>query len=280
MTLVRYFFLWLYGQFYLAREFGSHEILWLTMFFAYLDSVKQAASTIAWDLVKFYTGNNTGDVPGNLPDPYYWWEAGAMFGTLINYWAYTGDTSYNDIIMQAMLHQAGSSGDFMPDNQTRTEGNDDQGFWAFSAMAAAERNFPNPPANKPQWLAMAQAVFNEQASRWDNKTCGGGLHWQIFTFNNGYTYRNSIANGCLFNIAARLARYTGNITYAEWAIKTWNWVESVGLVSPTYQVWDGTSETDNCTTLNHIQWTYNNGIYLHGAAHMYNYVRILLILME
>lgn len=37
----------------------------------------------------YCTGNNTGDVPGNLPDPYYWWEAGAFFGALINYWAFT-----------------------------------------------------------------------------------------------------------------------------------------------------------------------------------------------
>jgi mannan endo-1,6-alpha-mannosidase len=43
------------------------------------NSIKQAASTLAYDMVRYYTGNNTGNVPGNLPDPYYWWEAGAMF---------------------------------------------------------------------------------------------------------------------------------------------------------------------------------------------------------
>jgi mannan endo-1,6-alpha-mannosidase len=37
----------------------------------YPDSIKKAASTVAHGLVKYYTGNNTGDVPGNLPDPYY-----------------------------------------------------------------------------------------------------------------------------------------------------------------------------------------------------------------
>lgn len=35
------------------------------------ESIKQAASTVAYGLVKYYTGNNTGDTPGNLPDPYY-----------------------------------------------------------------------------------------------------------------------------------------------------------------------------------------------------------------
>lgn len=42
------------------------------------DSIKSAASNIAYDLMSYYTGNNTGDVAGNLPAPYYWWEAGAM----------------------------------------------------------------------------------------------------------------------------------------------------------------------------------------------------------
>lgn len=61
-----------------------------------------------------------------------------------------------------------------------------------SAMTAAENNFPDPPADKPQWLALAQAVFNTQAdpSRHDS-TCNGGLRWQIPLSNNGYDYKNS-----------------------------------------------------------------------------------------
>lgn len=43
------------------------------------DSIKKAASTAAYDMMSFYTGNRTGDTPGNLPDPYYWWECGAMY---------------------------------------------------------------------------------------------------------------------------------------------------------------------------------------------------------
>lgn len=84
-----------------------------------------------------------------------------MFGTMIDYWFYTGDESYNNATTQAMLHQVGDDKDYMPTNQTRTLGNDDQGFWAMAAMSAAENNFPNPPSDQPQWLALAQAVFNE-----------------------------------------------------------------------------------------------------------------------
>jgi mannan endo-1,6-alpha-mannosidase len=236
------------------------------------DSIRSAASTVAYDLVSFYTGNNTGDVPGNLPDPYYWWEAGAFFGALINYWAFTGDSTYNNITVQAMEHQAGDKGDFMPNNQTYTEGNDDQCFWALSAMMAAERNFTNPSSSYPGWLAMVQAVFNEQANRWDTASCNGGLRWQIYTWNAGYNYKNTIANGCFFDIAARLARYTGNETYAEWATKSWNWAKAVGLITSDYQIFDGTTDASNCTSYDRTRWSYTAGIYLHGASVMYNYV--------
>ena len=236
------------------------------------DSIKHVASQLAYELVTYYTGNNTGDTPGNLPDPYYWWEAGAFFGSLINYWAYTGDTTYNDITKQAILHQAGDSGDFMPTNQTRTEGNDDQSFWAITAMMAAETNFSNPKDDKPSWLSMAQAVFNEQASRWNMDKCNGGLKWQIYSFNSGYQYKNAISNGCFFDLAARLARYTGNETYANWAERSWDWATGVGLLGERHEVFDGKSETNNCSDINHIQWTYNNGVFMHGAAHMWNFV--------
>lgn len=237
------------------------------------DSIKAAASTVAFGLLKYYTGNNTGDVPGNLPDPYFWWEAGAMFGTMVDYWFYTGDTTYNEVTSQALLHQAGDDRDFMPQNQTRTEGNDDQGFWAMAAMTAAENKFPDPPEDQPQWLALAQAVFNEYVGRWDEKTCGGGLRWQIFTFNNGFNYKNSISNGCFFNLSSRLARFTGNQTYADWAEKIYDWMTDTDLISPEFQVFDGAGVGDNCKSIDKAEWTYNSGIFLHGAAMMYNHTQ-------
>ena len=160
----------------------------------------------------------------------------------------------------------------MPPNQTKTEGNDDQAFWGMAALSAAEERYPNPPADQPQWLALAQAVFNSQAIRWDTSSCNGGLKWQIYSFNNGYNYKNTISNGCFFNMAARLAVYTGNTTYADWANRMYDWTSAIGLMSPTYQFFDGTDDTLNCSQLNHIQWSYNAGVFLLGAANMYNFV--------
>ncbi|KAK3695479.1 glycosyl hydrolase family 76-domain-containing protein [Podospora appendiculata] len=235
------------------------------------DSMKRVASSMTQDMMSFYNGHQPGGIPGLLPPPYYWWEAGALMGALVDYWYYTGDTTWNSITEEGLLFQAGPNHDYMPLNQTMTEGNDDQGFWAMASMSAAEYNFPNPPADKPQWLALTQAVFNTQAARWDEQECGGGLRWQIFTWNNGFDYKNSISQACFFNIGARLARYTGNQTYADWADKTWTWMEASGLLDKkTYYVYDG-SHTNNCSEITPYQWTYNAGAFLLGAAAMYNY---------
>ena len=141
-------------------------------------------------------------------------------------------------------------------------------------MSAAEMKFPEPPRKDVSWLALAQAVFNEQASRWETTRCGGGLRWQIFSWNKGYEYKNSISNGCFFQLAARLARYTGNQTYADWAVKTWDWMESTPLVTQQYNIYDGVDMKDNCTKPIPLEWTYNIGTFLMGAANLYNFVSV------
>lgn len=147
-----------------------------------------------------------------------------------------------------------------------------KGFWGMAVLSAAEYNFPNPSPEQPQWLALAQAVFNTQAARWDTSNCNGGLRWQIFTWNNGFNYKNSISQACFFNIAARLALYTRNETYAEWAYKVWDWmIESKFMHQDSYYIYDGAHVSDNCANITPYQWTYNPGAFLLGAAAMYNY---------
>ena len=165
-----------------------------------------------------------------------------------------------------------------------------------ATMTAAETNFQNPPVSGPQWLSLTQAVFNEYIIRYEKEqqpaSCGGGLRWQVYFFEDGWTYKNSISNACFFNLATRLAKYTGNDTYATWAETIWDWITEVGLMqlqlygiasrnfsingqgAGGYIVWDGATVESNCTAINGIPYTYNNGIFLLGAATMYNYVSI------
>lgn len=63
--------------------------------------------------MSWYYGNETGQIPGKLEDT--WWEGGAMFMALIQYWHFTGDTTYNDEVTVGMQWQAGD-GDYMPSN--------------------------------------------------------------------------------------------------------------------------------------------------------------------
>jgi mannan endo-1,6-alpha-mannosidase len=78
------------------------------------DSLKNAASIAAHGMMSYYHGNESGQIPGKLPDT--WWEGGALFMTCIQYWHFTGDPTYNDVSSQGMLWQAGAGADYMPAN--------------------------------------------------------------------------------------------------------------------------------------------------------------------
>ncbi|KAF2136167.1 glycoside hydrolase family 76 protein [Aplosporella prunicola CBS 121167] len=237
-------------------------------------SIRSAAASVAQGLLKLYIHNTT-DTPayliGTFDKPIYWWEAGAVWGGLVDYWTYTGDASHVDTTKKALLAQAGPQHDYMNAEWKKELGNDDQAFWALGAMSALEGGFSPPAASEPSWLDLAVNTFNSQIVRWDTSTCDGGLRWQIFTFNNGYDYKNSISNGELFQLAARLARYTGNQTYADWALKVWNWSTKVGFIDAAYNVFDGAQATEECGNPTKYQWSYNVGVYLYGAAVMYNH---------
>jgi mannan endo-1,6-alpha-mannosidase len=237
-------------------------------------SIRSASAALAHNLMSYYQTNTSGTSPeniGTLPPPLYWWQAGAMWGGLVDYWAYTNDPSYNPTITQALQAQVGPDNNYMPPAYFSSLGNDDQAFWALAVLSAVESGFPDPPAGEPQWLALAEAVFNTQWPRWGTETCGGGLKWQIFEANAGYYYKNTVSNGAFFQIAARLARYTGNQTYVEWAERAWDWMETIGLFDADYNVFDGTDEKINCSALDHTGWTYNPALLIHGTATMYNY---------
>ena len=117
-----------------------------------------------------------------------------------------GDSQYNNITTAGLLWQVGKGLDFNPSNQTFDQGNDDQVFWGMTAMTAAELNFPNPPSDQPQWLELAQGVWNFQQRLWviAEDTCAGGLPWQQQIYAEGYQYKNSISNGGFFTMATRL----------------------------------------------------------------------------
>lgn len=183
---------------------------------------------------------------------------------MIDYWHYTGDAQYNDAVAQAIVSQAGARADFMGPN---TLGNDDQAWWGLAAMAAAEYNLPCP-AGAPSWLSMAQNVFSDLHERWDTTSCNGGISWQILSNAAGYSYKNSISNGLYFQLGARLAKFTGAAEYVSECEQVFEWVQSVGLIDGKYNVYDGTDDMQGCKSVDHDQWSYNQGVWLYGSAVM------------
>ncbi|GMM30185.1 putative mannan endo-1,6-alpha-mannosidase [Martiniozyma asiatica (nom. inval.)] len=239
------------------------------------ESVCDAATLITNGMMDYYLGIRYGGAVGMFQAPYYWWEAGEAFGGMIDTWFLCKNTTYESIIYDALIAQRGSNYNFIPSNQSTTEGNDDQGFWGLASMEAAERNFTNPPSDEPGWVALTQAVYNTMLARWDDESCGGGLRWQIFQWNSGYDYKNTISNSCLFALSARLARYTSNDTYAETANMTLKWLLDINFIVENDDyllVYDGANiGTNNCSTVHKESWTYNYGLMLAGSAYLYNH---------
>ncbi|PGH08432.1 hypothetical protein GX51_01259 [Blastomyces parvus] len=232
-----------------------------------LDATKAAATAVARGAVRFYRGNEPGESPGILPDPYTWWHSAVLFGTLVDYWHITGDSSYNDMTKQGLLAQTGENRDYQPVNQSAGLSNDDQAQWGLAALSAAESSFD---ARSDEWAGFARLVFQNQVRRWNDEKCGGGLNWRVNTFSEGHSVKNSMSNGAFFELSSRLARYTQNETYAEWAEKAWDWMSGIGLITNDFKVFDAANGDTDCKEINELQWSVNAGSLLSGAAHMYN----------
>lgn len=152
-------------------------------------------------------------------------------------------------------------------------------FWGLAAITAAEQKFPNRPTGD-SWTTLAIGVFNdqtEQESGWDSTGCGGGVRWQKQPFQSGYTMKNSVSNGGLMMVAARLAHYLEDDKYAKWAEKIWDWATDVKMVNnQTWAIADSVSPAGpggkGCTPPDLTLWTYNYGVFMSGCAYMYAHV--------
>lgn len=196
-------------------------------------------------------------------------------GAMLDYSHYTNDSTYDEILTTAISAQAVSpTYDLMVPAYYGSEGNDDQSFWTFTVLSAAERNFPQTlDTSVPSWLQIAENSWNTLTARWNTSACGGGFLWQIFADNpNGLNYRNSVSNGGILQISARLYRATGNQTYLDWANKIWDWSTGIGFVDSNYYVYDGADSRENCSiaSRDNVTFSYGAGIYMYGAAVLAN----------
>ncbi|XP_014561378.1 glycoside hydrolase family 76 protein [Bipolaris victoriae FI3] len=233
------------------------------------DSIVDAAKTLASGIVKYYNASvSESGIPGVFPDDYYWWEAGIVLDGLIGYSSLTGDKQYDSLVSEGIQWQRGKDYAFMARNQTASMTNDDHCAWGQTAMSAAEFGFPKP--ENGSWVDAAISVFDVMTMRWSTEFCDGGLSMGIYSFQVGSSYKQTASNGNFFLLASRLARFTGNGTYTEWAEKIFDWAHGKGFVTDDYQIYDGADGEQNCTEFNEVQFTYNHGLFTEGAAILYN----------
>lgn len=84
-------------------------------------SIRNVSSIVAKDMLSYYHGTDPGQPIGVFGQPYDWGESGAVWGSLIDYWNYTGDSQYVALVQQALLSQVGPNQDYMTPNQTKSE---------------------------------------------------------------------------------------------------------------------------------------------------------------
>ncbi len=237
--------------------------------------------------MSYYKGNQSGNDLGLLGSTavtgkdYWWWNSAVLWSSMIDYWRYTGDDTYNAVVVEALTAQSGRGwpGDqpFLPLNWTTVKvGNDDQGFWALAGIQAAELGFPAAPSGQPSWLELTQGVFDILAARWTTEEaggCKGGLYWAARLDPAGANaLKNTLSTAVFLDLGARLSRFTGNHTYADWAEKTWNWLAGTGLIDREYNVIMGTDAKVNCTQFYDQQLSYVAGVLIEAAAYMSNHV--------
>ncbi|EPX75057.1 mannan endo-1,6-alpha-mannosidase [Schizosaccharomyces octosporus yFS286] len=232
------------------------------------DSVRSTINSMTGELMNYWNGTDHKFVAS------YWWLTGASMTVLLNNGILFNNNTYTDLVSESLMYNAGSDYDFEPSDEYFNLGNDDQGIWGAAVMDAAELDLKQVGDSSASWLELGQAAFNRISDRWDTVNCKGGLRWQAFPWLSGYSYKSSISNGLLFQLAARLARFTGDPKYEDWVNRVWDWSTSSGFVNSTdFSVYDGSKISTNCTVIDHSQWSYNLGVYMTGVAYMYNHTR-------
>ncbi|KAF7131455.1 hypothetical protein CNMCM5793_004680 [Aspergillus hiratsukae] len=229
-------------------------------------SIRSAAAIAVFNTMSSYTSNRTGEIPGNVGVS--WWQSGVLMDILIQYWYFTGDTSNNPAVDQAMHYHQGENNDYFSDKWNIL--NDDHLAWGHAAMTAAEVDYPSIPSG-PDWNTLAEGVFYSQISRWDNISCKGGVRLGILLDQSRESFiKNAAVNGGLFHLAARLARFTGSSFYADWAGRIWDWSAKTQLLN-TDEWWvNDAVHATICAVESKFGSLYNFGQYIRGTAYMYN----------
>lgn len=183
-----------------------------------------------------------------------WWNAANALTGVIRYTATTNDSTYFDVIANTFEKTKEFVVPATDNNPERLVKNfindyyDDEGWWALAWVEAFDLT------GKQEYLKMAETIFEDMATGWDEK-CNGGIYWK-----KGLPYKSAISNELFMLLSARLAlRCTNAGYYKTWALKEWNWFLQTGMINELPLVHDGVVET--CEAKGR-HYTYNQGVIL------------------
>lgn len=141
---------------------------------------------------------------------------------------------------------------------------DDHQWWLLGWVRAYEAT------GEVLYLERAAQVFDYVVAYGWTAQCGGGVLWcPENPGTNGY--KNAITNELFLAAAMRLHPYETVLGrapgfYLSWAQREWDWFAGSGLVNDAGLVNDGLN--GSCVNNNQTTWTYNQGVFLDGAARL------------
>ena len=249
-----------------------------------LESIQDAATVTVYNTLS--NSSISGNVNPVYGDDNQWLYNSStveawLYSTLIPFWNITGNDTYNDLITKRMYSKVdlelGTGWD-----ESNNDTNMNHAAWALAAVTAAEMGFP-ADSSKKSWLTYAEQAEGTLSSTWGFSTvCGGGLESQnddLSLYNA--SVKDAVSNGEYFQLASRLAYLTSGddqTGYASDASTVWDWSVSSDMVVESNWTINfmvtNTTTGGNCTAYygTRIEYTYPYGLYLSGAAYMYNVV--------
>lgn len=186
-----------------------------------------------------------------------WWNSANALTVLIDYARVAHTHQYDSTLATTfMAAQAGSQGH----REFLNRYYDDEGWWALAWIDAYDLT------GRRDYLAMAESIFDDMTSGWD-QVCDGGIWWS-----KDRTYKNAIANELFLSVSATLANRDpiNQSTYLEWANKEWYWFSRSGMINSRNLINDGLAITNAATCANNRKttWTYNQGVILNGLVEL------------
>jgi predicted alpha-1,6-mannanase (GH76 family) len=189
-----------------------------------------------------------------------WWNSANALTVLIEYARVANTHEYDSTFATTFTAaQAGKQGH--PGFLNKYY--DDEGWWALAWIDAYDLT------GRSDYLSMAESIFEDMTSGWDN-VCGGGIWWT-----KDRTYKNAIANELFLSLSASLANRDSNhkSAYIDWAGKEWTWFSRSGMINSHNLINDGLAITNgttgtSCANNGGTTWTYNQGVVLNGLAEL------------